>query len=172
MVRKRSNIAGGLILILLGVLFILWRIYPQAAANFFGEEFTWPWYIIGVGVIFLIVALATGIGGFAIPGTIIGGIGGLLYYQNATGDWVSWAYLWTLIPGMVGLGIWFASFLDPGSRGERRTGATMFVISVVVAGLLWAAFHTNVVPASFVWPGILILLGLYLLLSALFRRRA
>ncbi len=39
------------------------------------------------------------------PSIIVGGIGGILAYQDYTGHWESWSYLWTLIPGFVGLGI-------------------------------------------------------------------
>jgi hypothetical protein len=43
----------------------------------------------------------------AVAACIIGGIGGILYWQSYTGDWASWAYVWTLIPGFSGIGIIF-----------------------------------------------------------------
>jgi hypothetical protein len=39
------------------------------------------------------------------PGSILAGIGGIFYYQNLTNDWESWAYIWALIPGFVGIGV-------------------------------------------------------------------
>ncbi|MEM5775716.1 MAG: hypothetical protein AAGU05_12015, partial [Anaerolineaceae bacterium] len=121
--------------------------------------------------IFLLIAIATGEGGLAVPGSIIGGIGGILFYQNWTGDWVSWAYIWTLIPGLVGLGLFIGSLISRDMRDERRTGLNMFVISGIITLFLWAAFHSGVVASSTIWAAALILLGGYLLISAFLRKR-
>ena len=101
--KKRRNIAGGLILILLGAFFIYWQLAPDKFTSWFDDYFSWPYYIIGTGLVFILISIVTGTGGLAVPGSIIGGIGGILFYQNLTGDWVSWAYIWVLIPGFVGL---------------------------------------------------------------------
>ena len=42
--------------------------------------------------------LLTGQPGMLVPACIVGGIGGMLYWQNLTGDWASWSYSWSLIP--------------------------------------------------------------------------
>ena len=169
--KRRGNIAGGLLLILLGLLFIVWQIYPDAITNFIGGAPSWPLIIIGVGVVFLFVSFVTMTGGFAVPGCVIGGIGLMLYYQNATGDWTSWAYGWVLIPGFVGLGLFIASFLDEENRHERKTGLNMFIISTVIVAALWAVFHTDIVPMDIFWPALIIFFGLYILIRGFFRRR-
>jgi predicted nucleic acid-binding Zn ribbon protein len=169
--RRRGNIAGGLLLILLGILFIIWQVYPDSITNILGGEPTWPLIIIGVGLVFLFVSFVTQVGGFAIPGCIIGGIGLMLYYQNASGDWTSWAYGWMLIPGFTGLGLFIASFLDEEQRRERRTGLNMFITFSLIVAVLWAVFHTDIVSMEIFWPALIILLGLYILVRGFFRRR-
>lgn len=168
---RRRNIAGGIILILLGAFFIFWQLAPEPLTTWFDQYADWSFYIIGAGLVFILAAIATGVGGLAVPGTIISGIGGILYYQSATGDWVSWAYAWVLIPGFVGLGIFIGSLLSADMRHERRNGLNMFFISTLIGLALWAAFHTGVVGASTVWAVVLIILGAYILISGLLRRR-
>ncbi len=168
---KRNSLAGGLILILLGLFFLVWQIAPASFTGWFDQYFDWPFYVIGVGLIFLLIAIATGEGGLAVPGSIIGGIGGILFYQNLTGDWVSWAYIWVLIPGLVGLGLFIGSLISRDMRHDRRTGLNMFVISAVATLVLWAAFHSGVVGSSTIWAAALILLGGYLLISAFLRKK-
>jgi hypothetical protein len=169
--QRRRNIAGGLVLLLLGAFFIFWQLAPDNITSWFYEYFAWPYYIIGAGLIFILIGIVTGTGGLLVPGMIIGGIGGILYYQNLTGDWVSWAYAWVLIPGFVGLGMLLGSFISRDLRSERRTGLNMFVICTLITLALWAAFHTGIIGTSTVWAAILILLGGYILLSGLFRKR-
>ena len=92
--EKKSSIIGGAILILAGVFFLLAQFFPGLVSWFnIGQQ--WPLIIIFVGGLFLAGALL-GTPPLAIPGSIIGGTGLLLYYQNASGDWASWAYAWTL----------------------------------------------------------------------------
>ena len=95
--RNRSRIALGVFLILLGAWFLAGRIFPELRT--WVDAFTWPMILIAVGAFLLIFGLLVGSPGMAVPATIVAGIGGILYYQNATGDWESWAFLWTLIPG-------------------------------------------------------------------------
>ena len=169
--EKRRNFAGGIVLILLGALFLFWQLAPQNITSWFDRNFDWPFYVIGTGLVFLLLAFVTGQGGLAVPGAIIGGIGGILYYQNLTGDWVSWAYAWVLIPGFVGLGLFLGGLISRDLRHERRTGLTMFVISSVAAMVLWAAFNSRIAGSSTVWAVALIALGAYILISALIRKR-
>ena len=105
---KKTNITGGLIMILIGAWFLAVQFVPGMRSWVSGS---WPLSIIGVGAIFLVAAIASNVPGLVIPAFIIGGIGSLLFYQEATGDWDSWAYAWSLIPGFVGLGLLFFSML-------------------------------------------------------------
>jgi len=170
--KRKNNLTGGILFILLGLFFLLWQFAPASITGWFDRVFDWPFYVIGVGLIFLLIAVATGVGGLAIPGSINAGVGLILLYQNLTGDWASWAYLWVWIPGLVGLGLFIGSLVTPDMRDARRTGLNMFLISTAVTLLLWSAFQAGVtVSSSVIWATVLILVGLYLLGGALFRKR-
>jgi hypothetical protein len=94
--HKRSSIVVGTILILVGILFLLVQFFPGLAASL-DISTQWPLIIVGVGGL-LILSAFLGTPKLAIPGSIVTGIGGILYVQNLTGAWDSWAYVWALIP--------------------------------------------------------------------------
>ena len=167
--KKRGGLTGGILFILFGVFFLIWQLRPELLENIFGNWFDWPVIIIGVGFIFLAAAVLGQVGGLAIPGCIVGGIGMILAWQNATGNWGSWAYIWALIPGFVGLGLVFSSVLGENDPGARRVGAIMLLISVAVTAFFLSLFTYNV-AFGFVWPVILIIAGAFLLVKALFKK--
>jgi len=68
--RSRSALVVGTLLILLGVFFLVTRVVPG-----FFETFSWPFVVIGVGAIFMIIALVTWTPGLAVPACIIGASG-------------------------------------------------------------------------------------------------
>ena len=160
---RRSPVVGGVILILLGTLLLVGQLMP----NLF-IWFSWPFIIIGVGFLFIIAAAISGTGGLAIPGCIIGGIGSILYYQNLTGNWESWAYMWTLIPGFVGLGIALAGLLDPHYRKADNSAWFLIALSLVGFIIFGGAFGMPALAMKF-WPLILILIGVITLLNSLVR---
>ena len=161
--KRNSGIFGGVILILLGVLFLASEIYPDIF-NFW----SWPFILIGLGVLFLLWALITMNGGLAIPGMILSGLGGIFYYQEVTQDWESWAYVWALIPGFVGLGILLSGLIDKKFKQNLSGGVTLILISAI----LFFAFGTQfgLQPAITVyWPVLLIALGAVALIRALLK---
>jgi len=163
--RNRRGMVGGLILILLGGFFLAAQLMP----GFFGY-FSWPYIIIGVGGAFLLATLLTRTGGLAIPGCVIGGIGGILYYQSITGDWASWSYIWALIPGFVGVGIIIAGLLS--REGPHFDTGGLILIAISAMGFLvfggWFLFALDV---NLLWPVFLIGIGFIILISAIFRRK-
>ena len=80
----------------------------------------------------IIAAVTSRESGLAIPGSIIAGIGGILYYQNATNDWESWAYAWTLIIGFVGVGTFIMHMLDGRVKRAFNEGFNSIVSSLVM----------------------------------------
>ncbi len=66
----------------------------------------WPVFILAPGAVFLAVAMTNGraTAGLAIPGSIITGTAVLMFIQNVTGYWESWAYAWTLYGVFLGVG--------------------------------------------------------------------
>jgi hypothetical protein len=105
--RARSAIASGVILVALGVFLLVARVVP----GIFGH-LTWPFIVIGAGVLLLVLAIATGNAGLAVPGCIVGGIGLILWWQDAHNSWETWSYAWTLIPGFVGVGALVQGLLE------------------------------------------------------------
>jgi len=79
--QGRTQLALGFILILLGGWFVAQRTFPEIAA--IAERFSdWPFTVIGVGVLLLLLGLILGAPGLAVPAAIVSGIGGILYYQD------------------------------------------------------------------------------------------
>ena len=94
---------------------------------------------------------------------IVTGIGGILYVQNRTGAWASWAYVWALIPGFVGIGLLIAGTLGHKRRKSWREGGRLIVISAVLF-LVFGAFFNGLGVIGQYWPVLLIGLGLWQLL--------
>ncbi len=166
--KTRANLLFGFLLILIGGLFLAIQLLP--GLSWVWSIFSWPMWIVGAGVFLLLLGLLFGTPGMAVPAVIVGGIGGLLYWQNATDNWQSWAYAWALIPGFVGLGILLAAILGEGGKSGFRVGAWMAVISLSVFAILSSAFGDNLLGDY--WPVALIIFGLWLLVQPLFRRKS
>jgi hypothetical protein len=166
--RQRSNTILGLLLILAGAAFLAQQFYPNLRIwEYF--TFSWPWYVIGAGVLLLLLGLLVGAPGMAVPAAIVAGIGGLLYWQNATGNWDSWAYTWTLIPGFVGIGIILEALLEGKLRSGLRAGGGLVVISAILF-VIFASFLGGPALLGTYWPVLLILIGLWFIIRSLLRR--
>ncbi len=133
----------------------------------FRDQISWPAILWGAGLLFLLEALLSGIGPFAIPGAILGGLGLMLAWQNQTGAWDSWAYTWALLPAFVGLGLLLA-FLR--SRVMRIIGLSMLGWSLVVFILFGTFFAESGAFARF-WPIALIVAGVAVLAQGLIARK-
>jgi hypothetical protein len=164
-VNKRAGITGGIILILLGVLFLASEIYPQVFSFW-----DWPFIIIGLGGVFLLWAILGGVGGLAVPGSILAGIGGILYYQNSTGDWESWSYIWALIPGFVGVGVILSGSIDGKLKEALSGGLVLILISAILLFAFGAAFGLDPRITKY-WPILLVILGVVSLIKAILSGR-
>jgi len=159
--RRRANLVGGLILILLGAGILAVQLFPGVQLRF-----SWPWLLIGGGALLLVIGSATGVPALAVPACIVGGIGGILYYQATTGDWDSWAYVWALIPGFVGVGVLLSGLLGEEGSGAVRGGGTLILISLVLFAVFGSVFGALGILGQY-WPVLLIILGLMLLVGPL-----
>ena len=165
--HKQSSVVGGIILIFLGLFFLALQFLPEEIARFFDLGNQWPLLIVAVGGVFLLGALLVQ-PPLAVPGTIIAGIGLLLYYQNLSGNWASWAYAWTLIPGFVGLGIFLMHLRQGKMRQGLKEGGRLIVTSLalfLLFGLFFSGFR------GLLWPVGMIALGLILMLRNVWRGR-
>jgi hypothetical protein len=163
--NRKSGIVGGIILILLGLLFLASEIFP----GIFGF-WEWPFIIIGLGGVFLVWAILSGTGGLAVPGAILAGIGGILYFQNLNNTWESWAYVWALIPGFVGVGVIIGGIIDQNYKEGISGGLTLMLISAILFFAFGSAFGLQPEITKY-WPVLLVALGLVALVRALFSGR-
>lgn len=159
--RQRSYLAGGVLLVLIGVLLLAFQTVPQLR-RVLDMDNAWPLIVVGVGVGLLIFGLLISVPSMAIPGTIVGGIGGILLWQNITGHWESWSYMWALIPGFVGVGMVLSEVLGGEGLSEAiRSGIGLITTSLVLFAVFGTFFGAFIFKEPF-WPIVLIVLGLVL----------
>ena len=165
MQTNRSNVGalvGGAVMIAFGLLALAGQVFRNVDWGFL-----WPFTVIAVGAVFFVAMFAGGKGAaaFAIPGSIIGGVGLVLLFQNITHHWESMSYFWTLIITFVGLGIyvmgWYGDDENQKRSGVRviRVGVIMFIIFGTFFEMIFSSF------SNVLFPILLILLGAYLVVS-------
>jgi len=165
MQTNRSN-AGGLIA---GTLLIVFGLMALAGQIFSAVDwgFLWPFAIIGFGALFFVAMFAGGKGtaAFAIPGSIIGGIGLILLFQNITQHWESMSYFWTLIIMFVGVGIYIMGWYG-GDENQKRSGFRVMKVGFILF-IIFGAFFEMIFSSfsNIIFPVLLILLGAYLVVS-------
>jgi hypothetical protein len=167
--RRRGNIVLGIILILVGGWFLATQFFPSLS-DLIPIDLTWPLILVGVGLFLLVFGIFTGAPGMSIPAAIVGGLGVLFYWQDTTGNWESWAYAWTLIPGFVGVGVLLEGLLSGKFRQAWGGGMTLIVISAVMF-IIFGSFLGGPLSLGVYWPVLLILLGLWILVSMLIGAR-
>ena len=157
-----SALIGGAVLIAFGLLSLAGQIFRGL-----NWGLLWPFTVIGFGALFFVAMFAGGkqTAGFAIPGSIVGGIGLVLLVQNITRHWESMSYFWTLIILFVGAGIyimgWYVDNAGQRESGKRvmKVGLILFVIFGVFFEMLFSQFN------NLLFPILLILLGAYLVVA-------
>ena len=167
--QNRSSLILGILLILIGGWLVVTRQVP-ALQNWLENNFTWPMWTIGAGLLVLLIGLITGAPGMAVPASIIAGIGGILYYQNETGDFGSWSYMWALIPGFVGIGTILAGLLGENTRANLAHGLNLLAISAVLFLVFATFFGGLAILGDYGAAILLILLGLYVLVRGFVQR--
>lgn len=158
---KRSNMVWGIVLILLGGAFLLGQLFPDLFAGF-----SWPWILLALGAIFSVSSLIGRVGGLMIPGLVLLGLGGIFLYQDSSGDWASWSYIWALLPVLAGLGMVIGGLYDPEMRPARPAGIIMIVVGLVLFAVLGGVFGLDASLLRY-WPVLLIIFGVWVLFKAL-----
>ncbi len=165
--KRRSNLGAGLVLILIGVAFLLAQLSPDWY-EWIDPVDNWPMIIVGVGLLLLIMGLLSGVPAMAVPACIVGGVGGLLYWQNITNNYASWSYAWALIPGFVGVGVILSGLLGAGIKQSLREGLNLIKISLLMVAIFGSIFGARDFQEP-VWPVLLISVGVLYLLQSIFR---
>jgi hypothetical protein len=171
--KNRTQLVLGLLLILGAGWLIATRINP-ALANLIHLTFDWPMYVILTGAGLLALGLLVGAPDMAIPACIVAGIGGILYYQNVTSRWESWSYMWTLIPGFVGLGVILTGIIGGGFMPKLREGLRLLFTSAILFTIFATIFNAWTIFGSYstyVPIVLLFLLGIWLIVRGAIRSK-
>jgi hypothetical protein len=155
--RSRTAAVGGGLLILVGFVLLILQLIPGLKDQL-SLEWSWPLLIVAIGIGLFLMGLLTGAPGMAIPACIVAGIGGILYWQTTTGNWLSWAYAWALIPVVVGIGMILAALLGEGGQDQAWKGAETILTSVVLFVIFGTIFGGLDVLGIY-WPLLLVLVG-------------
>ncbi len=163
---NRGSIVVGGILVLLGAIFLFVNVFRID----FGD--IWPiiFFIIGAGFYLPVLLMPRdrrNLAGLLVPGTILFGLGAIFFYNILADNWGSWAYIWTLIPASVGLGLLLAARVGNWGGDTMKVGFWMFVISIGVCLVLAAFFGGG--NAGLIGAVLLIGLGVFLLIRSIRR---
>jgi hypothetical protein len=168
--QNRSTLFVGVLLILIGAWLVVSNQVPSIR-HWLDINFSWPMWTIGAGLLIFIIGLITGAPGMSVPAAIVAGVGGILYYQNMTHNFNSWSYMWTLIPGFVGVGVILAGLLGEHTRHNLSRGLNLIVISAIMF-LIFGALFGGLGILGPNGPAILLIaLGVYVLLRGMLRSR-
>lgn len=162
---NRSN-TGGLVA---GSLLILFGLLALATQLFDGIDWgtLWPFVVIGAGGLFFAAMVAGGkqSAAFAIPGSIVSGIGLVLLFQTITGRWESMSYFWTLIIIFVGVGIYIMGRYG-GDTSQQAAGTRVMKVGFILFLIFGTLFEMTFLSRSnLIFPILLIVAGAYLVLS-------
>ncbi len=166
--RNRTQLALGLVLILLGAFFIAERQVP-ALGHLFQLYMSWPLNIVAAGALIFLIGLMVGAPGMAVPAAIVAGIGGILYYQKITENFTSWSYMWSLIPGFVGVGEIVSGLLSRNNQ-KARSGVNLIVTSAVLFIIFAALLGKLNILGPYGPALLLILVGAWVLGRGLWRK--
>lgn len=167
--NRKTTLGLGILLVLVGIYFVLVNTVPSFE-ELVNITFTWPVILFLVAAGLLVIGLLVGAPDMAVPAAIVGGIGGILYYQNMTGNWGSWSYLWTLIPGFSGTGMLVAWLL--GARERYKVSSALDTIGTsLVLFVIFGAFFGAFKSMGPYWPLLLVAAGVLIALRTLISGR-
>lgn len=167
--EDRSGLAFGLILILVGMIILAYRIFP-GIRQIIAVGLAWPLIIVGFGFLLLLIGAFSKEPEMAMPAMFFVGLGGLLYWQNQTGNWFSWAYAWTLFPGFVGAGQILSKLLGSQKPDAVADGLRSILISAILF-VIFGTFLGNLNIMGPYWPVLLIAAGIIILSKPLLQKR-
>jgi hypothetical protein len=168
MESKRNSITWGILLVLAGILIFAYQFIPELniwASAYFG----WPMIIIAVAVILLVTGLVTGKADSVVSSCVIGGIGAILLYQNNTGDWGSWAYMWALLPGFGGAGQFLSTIVTREPK-DMLQGLKAIAFSGILF-LIFSNFFGGFNPLGKYWPVLIIAVGFFMIIEVFVKNK-
>lgn len=152
--NNRGSYSTGIMLILMGGLFLLSRFVPG-----FHVGDWWPLFILGVGLFFLVSGFI-GNPRMLVPGSVVTFAGSVLLYKNMTHSWSYWE-LWLLTPAAVGLGLFLSEYKMRKDFASALAGSWfMMALGVLIFILFQLPFGWDKL-----WPFVLIIVGVGILLK-------
>ena len=156
----KSNRTMGLALVGLGLFFFISTIVGGAI------NFMWPIFVLGPGLLlfYLVRLLGKKAAFLTIPATMVSTVGLLLFYQNLTGHWESWAYAWSLImPTALGVGISIYGDLKKSDKTiERGEKIAKFGLGIFAVGAVFFELLLNLGGFAIPLAILLVIAGVYL----------
>jgi hypothetical protein len=159
----------GILLIVVGIVILVLQ-YVHIGLGWLPErwaEMSWPLRIIIPGLALFVVGLVLpggageGLSGF---GLVAAAVGALIWYQDVTGTWQSWAYAWALVfPAAGGLAGIIHGTLHANWRHVRdgAGGLAFGLVAFVVLGYVfegWLGFEGFGLNRIAAWvPGVVLL---------------
>jgi hypothetical protein len=165
---SRTQLVLGLLLILAGAWFLADRTLP-AFHDRFSHYLQWPFTLVVLGAALLILGLVLRKPGLAVPAAIVAGIGGIFIYQETHNDYASWSYMWTLIPGFMGLGSILAGLMGNHTAHNLKRGLDWMILSAVLFLFFSALLGDWNLLGKYGPAIILILAGLWVIGSGIVR---
>jgi len=156
MKRNQGAIVSGVLLIVMGFCFLIAQFFPALFATLNIAQL-WPLIPLGVGLCQFVGGLL-GSAELLVPGTIVSGVGTILFYQNLTNSWHHWQF-WLLVPCFVGIGtILLMLRSGQGFNKALNSGGPPLVIGLILY-TVFAGFRSALfMPLLFIGIGIFILL--------------
>ena len=168
--RRDANLTVAAVLIVAGVVALVAQLVRVPLG-----KYMWPLSVILPGVVLVVVGIGLRTQAsepLTVLGSLVTGVGLVLFLQNLTGLWASWAYAWALIaPGAVGLGkLVYGTVRDEPAKAREgwealRAGLWIFVIGFVFFELVLGISGFGLGRQH--WPIAVIVLGVVLLVRNL-----
>lgn len=156
------NIIWGIFLILVGGLLLAGRIFNF---DYVDWEHLWPLFVLIIGLSFEAGYFLSGRGpGLLVPGGIITTISLLFFFETFT-NWEYSDVTWPIYILSVSIGLYQLYIFDGRKRGVLTAATVLAVIFIISASF---TFTDRIFPwfsTTYVFPAIIILLGIYILLK-------
>ena len=165
-------IVMGVILILIGTIYLAVELVPRHLLDIDVAHYGWPLFVIVPGLVLIGVAGATPeASGLCVPGGIVIMAGLVLLFTNIFNLFATATYTWALVaPGGVGLGMWLQGLITdkPALRlsGSRTMGASfiLFLLSALffesivhVSGILFPLLVRLLLPVLMIVVGVIVM---------------
>ena len=157
--ERRGTTLLGVLLIVIGFLFLISKYaFGVEFLNFDSEDF-WPIIVLALGLIFEMVYFTTrSKPGFLVPGGILTTIGILFFFEAGT-DWRFAAYTWPVYILAVAIGLLQLYLFGYRNRGLLIPVFILTTVAALSALTIMLEVFFKAVDVGLVLPVILILLG-------------